>query len=59
MAPVYMEPNSSAQSVEVKNETVSHVGILDGTRREGCNETNSPEGESKDQGAYGQDEAAH
>ena len=36
-------------SVAIICETVGHVGILDGSRRVGYNETNNPEDESEDQ----------
>ena len=49
---------SSSPSVEINCETVSHVGILDGTRGVGSNETNNPEDDSEDEAPDGQKEPA-
>ena len=49
---------SSSPSVEINCETVSHVGIIDGTRRVGSNETNNPEDDSEDEAPDGQKEPA-
>ena len=48
----------SFPSVQVNCETVSHVGILDGTRGVRSDETDNPEDDCEDEGSDGQPEPA-
>ena len=48
----------SSQLVEIDWETISQVFIMDGTRREWRDETDNPEDDREDDGAYGKDDPA-